>query len=140
MHRSVDRLVGVSCTLSDVVWHLACVDSNPTFICEQYISVGKRKVVRLAIAESFVSGLLWRKKWLAVRLIFPESLVSGICLRKKRLAVRLVFLKNCVSECSVRVVVASKIIANRLIVQKYSNVEVTGDPLEAACGAGMFVV
>ena len=129
MHRSVDRLVGISCTLFDGVWCLACVDSNPTFICEQYDSVEKGQAVRPAIAESCVSGLLWRKRRLAVRLIIPESLVSGICLCKKRLAVRLVFLKNCVSECSVRVVVASKIIANRLIVQKYSNVEVTGEAL-----------
>ena len=52
----------------------------------------------------------------------------------------MIVLKNCVSELSVRVVVASKIIANRLIVQKYSNVEVTGDPLETARDAGMFVI
>ena len=102
--------------------------------------MGKRKVVRLAIAESFVSGLLWRKKRLKVRLIVLESLVSGICFRKRRKAAQLIVLKNCASELSVRVVVASKIIATPLIVQKYSNVEVTGDPLEAACGAGMFVV
>ena len=102
--------------------------------------MGKRKVVRLAIAESCVSGLVCRKRWLAVRLIIPERLVSGICLRKKRLPVRLVFVKNCVSELSVRVVVASKIIANRLIVQKYSNVEVTGDPLEAGRESGVFVI
>ena len=52
----------------------------------------------------------------------------------------MVFLKNCVFALSVRVVVASKIIANRLIVEKYSNVEVTGDPLEAVAGAGMGVI
>ena len=83
------------------------------------MSVGKRKAVLRVLAKSCVSGLLWRKK---------------------RLAVGLVFLKNGVSELFVRVAIASKSVSCQSSVQKYSNVEVTGDPLEAARDAGMFVI
>ena len=57
------------------------------------------------------------------------------------------FLMNCCLRClEVRILMPMPIIAAVNIdaitdkVFIVSNVEVTGDPLEAACGAGMFVI
>ena len=70
-----------------------------------------------------------------VRLTGVESLASEICLRKRRIEVRGIVLKNGHPDSHAVFVIDFKTEPLNPSDELDSNVEVTGDPLEAACGA-----
>ena len=75
-----------------------------------------------------------------VRLMGVENCASEIFWGKRRLMVRLIVLKNGSPGSHSGFVIDFKTEPLKPSDGKDSNVEVTGDPLEAARGAGMFVI
>ena len=75
-----------------------------------------------------------------VRLIGVVHCASEMFWAKRRLMVRLILLKKSSPDSPSRSVIVFKTEPFKPSDEKDSNVKVTGDPLWAACGVGMFVI